>query len=601
MSNARSGLTAQGHLKAPSTLKTDDSSSSSRNLRTHFDPSARVFNATKDSTIGILGREERDRSFTLEKLDVFRGMITGMLYLLTEFLVAGGMVLPVWVELTGMLPAARMRVDLDTVGTTKGHDGLHAPCEKLLNIMDIHGLSGWLRRSVDAAIAEYVAPRSLNLDLKTFLVGCEKTDTDTLGVVVITGADQARKGSGQLAFFVRIIKSDSNPIYEETTGLLVDPPKVNAQKKTETTAMGFPDARNRIAIREDDFFITDGSPHLGTFSWEYGYFLKTTLERIWNTVTRIIEVEAEEKLREAKARNNETEEIEQQKKEDLKEKSDEIITSTKLTGQWPSGILSLRVEQINGLEVQKVKQSGVEEDGEDEVSDDLPSAYRTVIINHQRVYKTRAKLKSNKHFDVGTLDIQPYVRPSLDLAADFASCKLTFRTVYGKRKMASHQDGGWKQKRVRLAVNKRYASCLLIEFRKHAFGPDKTVAFSTLWLKDLPDTKEADVSLPVYKNKDGSLERARANSTNDIGEMMGMIGVKVRLWPGLSGYYQNSADQDTNMADVMEVLDCAEDTRETTQEWLTDDESDSDESVGSPRSSSSSSGDSLRDKVGNGT
>ncbi|KAF9457832.1 hypothetical protein BDZ94DRAFT_166478 [Collybia nuda] len=681
---------------------------------------------------------------------------SGNAHLLTEFLVAGGMVLPVWVELTGMLATARMRIQLTPnppffsilTLTLLGQPKVTMICTPLaknfLNIMDIPGLSGWLQRSVDAAIAEYVAPRSLNLDLKTLLMGREKMDTDALGVVVITvrSAKDFREGDagnplkskddkrgdgyvtagwskwGKPLWSTRIIKSDGNPIWEETTGLLVGPPEVNAQEKLRLqlwdcdrlTAddllgtvdvplkqlMHSPDTRNRIAIREDGFSDTNGSPCPGTLSWECGYFSKTTLEQHLehrhqnvDEIKDRIEAEAEEKLREAKARNDETEEIEQQKKEDLKEKSDEIIASTKPTQEWPSGILSLRIEQINGLEVQKIKQSGVKEGGEDEESDDLPSAYCTVIINHQRVYKTRTKLKSNKPFfdagtekfirdwqnttviiavrdarmheidpllgvvvlplhtlfkhcshttdsfplvggigygrmrlsltfrsvqallpkrllgwDVGTLDIQPYVRPSLDLAADFASCKLTFRTVYGKGKMASHQDGGWKQKRdkpVRLAVNKRYASCLLIEFRKHAFGPDKTVAFSTLWLKDLPDNEEVGVSLPVYKNEDGSLERARANSTNDGGEMMGMIDVKVRFWPGLSGYHQNSADQDTNMADVMEVLDCAEETKETTQEWLTDDESDSDESVGSHRSSSSSSSASLSDMVGDGT
>lgn len=165
------------------------------------------------------------------------------------------------------------------------------------------------------------------------------------------------------------------------------------------------DTHNRISIREDHFTGTEGSEWPGTLSWECGYFSKTTLEQHLkhrhqdvDQIKDKIKAEAEEKLREAKTRDDETEEIEQQKKEDLKEKSDEIIAGSKPTEEWPSGILSFRIEQINGLEVQKIKQSGVEEGGEDEESDDLPSAYCTVIINHQRVYKTRTKLKSNKPF-----------------------------------------------------------------------------------------------------------------------------------------------------------------------------------------------------------
>lgn len=58
--------------------------------------------------------------------------------------------------------------------------------KNFLNVMDIPGLSSWLQRSVDAAIAEYVAPMSLNLDLMTLLMGREKLDTDAKGVVIIT-------------------------------------------------------------------------------------------------------------------------------------------------------------------------------------------------------------------------------------------------------------------------------------------------------------------------------------------------------------------------------------------------------------------------------
>lgn len=165
------------------------------------------------------------------------------------------------------------------------------------------------------------------------------------------------------------------------------------------------DTHNRISIREDRFLGSDGSTWPGTLSWECGYFSKTTLEQHLehrhqdvDEIKDKIEAEAEEKLREAKTRDDERAEIEQQKKEDLKEKTDEIIAGSKPTQEWPSGILSIKVEQINGLEVEKIKQSGVEEGGEDEESDDLPSAYCTVIINHQRVYKTRTKLKTNKPF-----------------------------------------------------------------------------------------------------------------------------------------------------------------------------------------------------------
>lgn len=177
----------------------------------------------------------------------------------------------------------------------------------------------------------------------------------------------------------------------------VDVPLKELMKSTET--------KNRISVREDKLRGIDGSPWQGTLSWECGYFSKTTLEQHLakqhkdaKAIKQKIETEAEEKLREAQTRNNETGEIEQQKKEDLKEKSDEIIAGSRPTEDWPSGILSIRIEQIAGLEVEKIKESGVKEGGEDEDSGDLPSAYCTVIVNHQRVYKTRTKMKSDKPF-----------------------------------------------------------------------------------------------------------------------------------------------------------------------------------------------------------
>lgn len=95
-----------------------------------------------------------------------------------------------------------------------------------------------------------------------------------------------------------------------------------------------------------------------------------------------------------------TSEVEQQKKDDLKRKGDEIIASSRPTPHFPSGILSIRIEQISGLGVHKVQRPGLKEadECEDEDADDLPSAYCTVLINHQRVYKTRTKMKSSNPF-----------------------------------------------------------------------------------------------------------------------------------------------------------------------------------------------------------
>lgn len=169
---------------------------------------------------------------------------------------------------------------------------------------------------------------------------------------------------------------------------------------------------NRSTPHEDRFTDVGGSPWPGSVRWSVGYFAKTGLEAAKphdaEEVKKKVDKQAEEKLKEAQGRGQGEDdhgELRRQKAEDLKERTEEIIAGARPSTEWPSGVLSIRIEQITGLEVDKIRESGVREGGEDEERDDLPSAYCTVIIDHQRVYKTRTKLKSGK----------PFVRPSICL------------------------------------------------------------------------------------------------------------------------------------------------------------------------------------------
>ena len=52
--------------------------------------------------------------------------------------------------------------------------------------MDLPLISSFVQSSIDAALAEYVAPKSLTLDLKDMLVGDDfKKDTTTRGVLMV--------------------------------------------------------------------------------------------------------------------------------------------------------------------------------------------------------------------------------------------------------------------------------------------------------------------------------------------------------------------------------------------------------------------------------
>lgn len=53
--------------------------------------------------------------------------------------------------------------------------------------MDLPLISSFVQSSIDAALAEYVAPKSLTLDLKDMLVGDDfKKDTTTRGILMVS-------------------------------------------------------------------------------------------------------------------------------------------------------------------------------------------------------------------------------------------------------------------------------------------------------------------------------------------------------------------------------------------------------------------------------
>ncbi|KAL8941583.1 MAG: hypothetical protein Q9211_001766 [Gyalolechia sp. 1 TL-2023] len=124
---------------------------------------------------------------------------------------------------------------------------------KGLNIMNLPLVSSFVQDSIDAALAEYVAPKSLTLDLKRMLVGDDfKKDVTAYGVLVVRiisavgfkkgdhSLGRLREGSsdpyvavcwakfGKPVWSTRIIKNDMEPVWEETAFVLVGSNEVNA-------------------------------------------------------------------------------------------------------------------------------------------------------------------------------------------------------------------------------------------------------------------------------------------------------------------------------------------------------------------------------------
>jgi hypothetical protein len=156
----------------------------------------------------------------------------------------------------------------------------------------------------------------------------------------------------------------------------------------------------------------------GKLEWNVGYFSKTRIQdcqlqqqtfdpevRTMAQLRDSVDKACEKKLREAfikgDAMSRDDKELEQQKAQELKERQDQMIISAPPPDGYPSGIFSIQIHQITGLELEKLSKGDDSDDIQDEeqeTGDSLPSAYCNVIINHRKVFKTRTKPQNAKPF-----------------------------------------------------------------------------------------------------------------------------------------------------------------------------------------------------------
>ncbi len=335
--------------------------------------------------------------------------------------------------------------------------------KKGLNIMDLPLISNFVQTSIDAAMSEYVAPKSQTLDLKAMLAGDDfKKDTLARGVMVvrIKRAFDFKEGDvsiplissggsdpyvslgwakyGKSAWSTRVILNEMHPYFEETGYLLVTPEELNADESlrlqlwdsdrvTADDHLGMIElplkplmkderSNGRMWDRTDPFKALEaGEPMPGRLDWSVGYFSKTRLtdDQVRDamdddcdikTVQQLkdkIEAQSTKKLREAA--KNEKAEVEQQKTQDWLVAQIDMITSLAPPQEYLSGILSIQIHQINGLEFEKTSKArdtdgGDPDDSKEETGESLPNSYCTIILNHQTVYKTRTKPRSSKPF-----------------------------------------------------------------------------------------------------------------------------------------------------------------------------------------------------------
>jgi hypothetical protein len=329
------------------------------------------------------------------------------------------------------------------------------------NLMDVPLMSSFVQSSMDAALAEYVAPKSLTLDLKDMMMGDDfKKNTIAQGVLIVRikyafdfkegdgGLGPLKKGSadpyvtvgwakfGKPVWSTRVLLQNMEPYWDETCFVNVTPQELNVDERLrlqlwDSDRTSADDDLGRIELDIKDLMKneeTNGKMHdrmdgfkamkagegmPGKLSWSVGYFSKTRITeeqltsqdedpdvKTMDQLKEKVYKEAESKLREASADHQH--EVEQQKKEDLHSRQDELIIAAPPSQEYPSGILSIQVHQITGLELETLNKSrkpdGAEADEEEEADDSLPSAYCTIILNHKKVFRTRTKPKNSKPF-----------------------------------------------------------------------------------------------------------------------------------------------------------------------------------------------------------
>ncbi|GAD94031.1 hypothetical protein LEMA_P102160.1 [Paecilomyces variotii No. 5] len=371
-----------------------------------------------------------------------------------------GIRLPVWVEMKGIVGTIRLRFQLTPdppffarcTFTFMGKPKANLSCMPLfrhgLNIMNLPVISSFIQTSVDAAMAKYVAPKSLTLDLKDiFMADDFKTDTNAYGVIVVRikrAISFKESDTGLFGMKKRctdpMILSEMEPIWDETCFVVVSAKEFNAEEKLRMQlrdhnrfaadsdlgcidvelkeVMQDPRTNGKMLDRRDTLHTlrADGDMPC-TLDWSLGYFSKRrvlpsqlaqqTDDQEIKTIDDLrkkVEKESAKKLREP--RKDESHEIEQQEAQGLKDREDRIIISTPPSADYPSGIFAIQIHQILSLGFRKEKYNpgGVNCDDDDQVDyDDLLSSYCSVILNHKRVFKTRTKPKSAKpSFNTGT-------------------------------------------------------------------------------------------------------------------------------------------------------------------------------------------------------
>ncbi|OCT44234.1 meiotically up-regulated protein [Cladophialophora carrionii] len=371
-----------------------------------------------------------------------------------------GVPLPIFVELQELVGTVRLRLQMtpeppfakSLTFTLMGVPHVQAGCipmiQKGVNILNLPLISNFVNYAIGAAASMYVAPKSMQLDLKSMLQGDDITkDTQAMGVMwirihrAIGLSKQDRRGSkhggsdpyinlsfskyGKPMYCTRVITDDLNPVWEETAALLVTPELIKADEQLsvelwDSDRNSADDMVGKVELSMQKMIqhpgkmypqisklagTQQGTEMPGELHWEVGYFGKPKFRPALRT-------DGKDKSLPEHLKNDEKF---QDEKGTIDNEDADAVAHTPPDPLWPSGICSVIVHQIVNLELENIKGSNGNRkgrefepakaygEGTDEESNKLPTSYCTILFNDALVYRTRAKAVSSKPiFNAGT-------------------------------------------------------------------------------------------------------------------------------------------------------------------------------------------------------
>ncbi|KAG8861392.1 hypothetical protein FRB96_002841 [Tulasnella sp. 330] len=372
--------------------------------------------------------------------------------------------IPIWVQVEGFAATVRLRIQFiseppfvrNLTFTLMGVPAVEVSVvpliSKLPNILDLPGISRFVKMGLAAGTASLVAPKSMTLNIQEMLSAAAIGDTQAIGVFVInihhaqglSAQDSNGKSDpyitlayakfGKPLYSTRIITEDLNPVFEETAFLLVTRNEVQAEEDLACMLWDSDKRSNELSIkipikqlmaepnvmnrREDTLQgFEDADKMKGTLTWSVGYYEKVPLNKDLerplpppkNTAEAAAQAPPSRSAPEMQMRPGDKGPNPAAK--DLPPPPPDV-QRTPPDPAWPSGVLSVIVHQINGLERQNLKgttskdregKEGQDTDEASEQSDNLPSAYCELVVNDDLVYKTRVKQYSAMpYFEAGT-------------------------------------------------------------------------------------------------------------------------------------------------------------------------------------------------------